>query len=469
MARLNFAEESYALESLPASAQRLVNLFPEKLPEGSPWKFIVRSTPGLRPAYKFGDGPIYTMNDSLSGRLYVSSGTRFIRVRPDAESVPEDLGDVGSSAPGTTPTIAVGTVAACICVPPRAYVCDHSGAMSEITDPVFRESGASSVAYIDGYFVFTAFGNSSRWFCSGLLSGTTFNALDFAYADTRPNVVRRVIEHRGDLWFMGESGLESWYDAGGKDFPFLRRAGSDIAYGCGAAASVAICDNSIFYLGYSGIVFRVNGYQAVRVSTHAIEEWIRDNADYANVDACSYTQGGHTYYCLTSFGQHKRTFVYDCATSRWHERASGPGGTLSWLGRSAAQRGPALLIGNRASGDIYTLDAGLDTDNGQSLTRTATLPPLWADTDRAYMHRLTLEMQPGIMPLDNRVTLRVSDDGGITYRTRPDGVIAGVFGDTQHRVFWSRLGSFRQRVLQFQLDGPCAIYGADAEMEKGSS
>jgi hypothetical protein len=467
--RLNFADESYELRSLPADAKRLVNLYAEKLPDDARSQVIVRSTPGLTPAYEFGTGPIWAMNDALSGRLYVVSGTHFIRVRPDAESPPEDLGDVGGAAPNTFPTIAVGTVSVCVCVPPRAYVADHSGAMTQITDPAFTQFGASSVAYIDGYFVFTAQENSSRWFCSDLLSGTTFSALNFAYADTRPNVVRRVISHRGDLWFMGEGGLEAWYDAGGKNFPFLRRAGSDIAYGCGAPNAIAIIDNSIFWLSYYGIVFRLNGYQAVRVSTFAVEAWIRDFADLGNVDACAHQYEGHAFVCFSFTGANKKTLVYDCAMERWHERASSAGGTGYWLGRTAAQRGPVVLIGDRLSGRIYTFDPAADNDNGQVLTRIAVLPPLWAETDRAYMHRLTLEMQPGIMPKDNRITLEVSDDGGTTYRVRPDGVTSGVLNDTKHRVYWTRLGSFRQRAIRFQMDGPCALYGADAEMDKGVS
>ena len=469
--RLNFAVESYALQSLPASARRLINLYSEKLPEDSPWPWIIRSTPGLTPAFQLGGGPVYQMNDALSGRLYIVSGSHFFRLRPEAESGPEDLGEVGAPARGF-PTIAVGTTSACVCVPPRAFVADHSGPMTEITDPAFTQYGASSVAYLDGYYIFTAFENSSRWFCSNLLSGTTFDGLNFAYADTRPNVVRRVIVHRGDVWLLGEGGLEAWYDAGGQNFPFKRRAGSDIAYGCGAPQSVAIIDNSIFYLSYLGIVFRINGYQAVRVSTSFIEEWIRNNSDYTLIDACGHTFEGHAFYSVSFNGSTaatRRTFVYDCQTERWAERASGLGASDVWLGQSAAQRGQVVLIGSRANGQIYNLDPGSDADNGQILTRIATLPPIWAETDRAFMHRLTLEMQPGIMPKDNRIQLDVSDDGGLNYRTRPDGVVAGVLGDTKHRTAWTRLGSFRQRVLRFTLNGPCALYGADVEMDKGTS
>lgn len=470
--KLDFTTETYELQSLPASAQKLVNLFPEKLPDGSPWPYMLRSTPGLVPAFQFGTGPVYVLDDTLSGRLYAVSGTHFFRVIPEAEGPPQDLGDVGAPSGSLLPTVAVGTTSVCVCVPPRAYVADHSGPLTEITDPAFTEYGASSVTYLDGYYVFTSAENSSRWFCSDLLSGTSFSALNFAYSDARPNVVRRVIAHRGDLVFLGESGTEAWYDSGNANFPFKRRAGADLAYGCGAPASVVICDNSIFFLSYSGRIFRINGYQAVRVSTFAVEEWIRLHSDYTKIDACSHTYVGHEFYCISFNGttpETRRTFAFDCATERWAERASGVDGTDVWLGQSAALRGQVVLIGSRANGQIYNLDPGADTDNGTVLTRIAVLPPLWANTDRAFMHRLTLDMQSGTLSGDNRVTLAISDDGGVSYRTRPDGVTNGVFGSSRGRAFWTRLGSFRQRVLKFVMRGSVSLYGAEAEMDKGTA
>ena len=455
--QLNFATESYSLQARPASSELLVNAYVEKLPDGAPWPAIVRSTPGLSPAFKLGVGPIWTMNDSLSGRLYVVSGTHFFRLRPDAEMPPEDLADIGPVQSGFY-SIAVGTTSACVCVPPHAWVCDHSGPLTQIDDPAFTQYGASSVSYIDGYFVFTAFESSSRWFCSDLLSGTTFSALNFAYADTRPNVVRRVLVHRGDVWLLGEGGFEAFYDAGVTNFPFLRRAGSDIAHGCGAPNAVAIVGNSIFWVSFQGLVFRLNGYNAVRVSTFAIEEWIRFYADFNDIDARYHEFEGHAFFVISFGGTTQRTMAYDCATQRWHDRASGSDATGLWLGRSAAQRGPTTIIGDRTSGQIYTLEPGSDNDNGVIQERVITLPSVYADTDRAFMHRLTLEAQPGTLKTDNNVELGVSDDGGFTYRTRPEGVTTGTFGDTKHRIVWTRLGSFRERILRLRIRGasPCS-------------
>lgn len=463
--RLNFATESYELPSLPASAKRLLNVFPESLPADGRSEIMLKNTAGLgNGVFQLGNGPIYAMNDSLSGRVYLISGSLCIRMRPDNDMAPEVLMDVGFASDGFV-SIAVGTTAAVFCVPPNAYVCGHNDPLYKITDPNFV--GASSVAYLDGYFVFTAYENNSRFFCSNLLDGTTYDALDFAYADGRPNVVRRVIEHNGDLWLMGEGGIEAWYDAGTVNFPFRRRPGTEIPYGCANPESVAICDNAIFYLTQNAVVLRVDGYTPTRVSTYAIEDWIRKENNFYYVDACSYSQDGHAFYCITFMGPHQRTFVYDPGMKRWHDRSSAVDGNGPWRGRNVATRGSQILIGDRFSGKLYTPDAAITNDDGTELIRTITFPQVWADTKRAFMARLELEMETGLATKNANILLEISDDGGKSFRKR-EVLYTGVNGE-QLRVFWTRLGSFRDRVLRLTLYDVCNVYGADAEMIEGNS
>lgn len=471
--RLPLTEDFYALDSLPANAQRLVNMAAEALPPGSRSGVMLRSTPGLVADYNIGTGPILEMNAELSGRVYLLSGSHFWRMKPDAEMAPEDLGDVG--APAVTPsgittyaTIAVGVTQAVICVPPNAWYCDHNDEiLTQITDVNFTTTGASSVAYLDGFFVFTDYADDGRFFCSHLLDASTYDALAFAYADGTPNVVRRIIRSRGNLWLMGESGLEAWYDAGLANFPFTKRNGSDIAFPSIAPQAVRVCDDSVFFLSYSGVVYRIDGTQATRISTFAIEAWILSNNDLTDVDAFSYALEGHDYYLLSFTGANPRTFVYDVTMKRWHERASGAGATGVYRGRAAVNRGGFVLIGDRVGNALFSLFPNVGQDAGVQLTRIVTLPPIWAQTQRAYMARVELEMQPGIALTDTQVHLQISDDGGLTYRTRPDLPTSGGYGDTTARTFWTRLGSFRQRVLRFVLNDVCFVYGVDVETDVG--
>ena len=81
--------------------------------------------------------------------------------------------------------------------------------LNQIGGDVFP--GATSVAYSDsGYFAFSSTGNTGAIaFISRLLDPTDFDALDFAFSDAVPNVIRRVVKDiRNQIWTVGEAGFE---------------------------------------------------------------------------------------------------------------------------------------------------------------------------------------------------------------------------------------------------------------------
>ena len=227
---------------------------------------------------------------------------------------------------------------------------------------------------------------------------------------------------------------------------------------------MAICDDSVVFLGSNATIYRINGANAVRISNFAIEDWIKVNSDFVSMDCCSFEYVGHKFYSISFTGVNLKTFVYDATLGKWHERASDPAGNGLWLGRSAIEWTPDPFIGDRASGNLYRQDIGNAADNGSQLVRVATLPPLWGEARRAYMASLELELQAGQDPTNTSVLLEISDDNGLTWRSRTDAN-TGMYGQDAHRCRWTRLGSFRQRILRFTLHDFCNLFGADAEIE----
>ena len=280
------------------------------------------------------------INTDMPGFIYLVSGTEAFRIFPTPAGPPivEGMGDVGELDAGPAPwndfvTIAAGPTAVVINVTPRAYTCEHaSGALlNEITDPDFP--GATSVCYVDGYFAFSAVGDTSKWFISALLDPTAFDALDFVFSDAMPNVIRRVMSHREQVWTIGEGGFEVWYNAGSSGletapgtsfFPFRRMAGGVVPIGTGSPQAVCRAEASRFWwVGlHDGFVYRSNGYTPQRVSTHAIEAIIVGNV--VGLQAVTHPWRGHWFYCLTTLDQ--RTLVYDVATDKWHERSTSTDG-----------------------------------------------------------------------------------------------------------------------------------------------
>ena len=386
--------------SLPMSAKRLLNLYAEdarrRPPRRSSWprragarrhRFRLPRPegswiwPGHRHERRFPRHVLCRLRGSfLSGR---PAGSLY------GPAVVTDLGFVGFPAgadytSNLMPTIAVGVNAVVVCVPPNAYTCGLNDPAINKIGGTFR--GARSVAYLDGYFVFTSDELDSKFFTSLLLDPTAYDALDFAYADGVPNILRRVMVLRGELWLLGEGALEVWYDAGSSGlettpgtsfFPFRKRAGGVIPYGTSAAKTAAICDNSLFWITNLGMVMRSNGYAAVRVSTHAIEQIILERGSTTVTAALSWTWDGHSFYAVT-FAD--RTLVYDCATQRWHERSTSTDGTGPWfpLATGKLRRNRQFVFGGAANGTLYLQSPTDRTEAGINVIRWAIMPPLWA-------------------------------------------------------------------------------------------
>ena len=100
-------------------------------------------------------------------------------------------------------------------------------------------------------------------------------------------------------------------------------------------------------------MYRTNGYNPQRVSTHAIEAIIGNNV--VGLWALTHPYRGHWFYCLTTADN--RTLVYDVATAVWHERSTSTDGIGPWQAAVAAVDNNSIhLFGDRASGQLYTLD-----------------------------------------------------------------------------------------------------------------
>jgi hypothetical protein len=476
MQRIPIPLESYQSPSPPLNSKRLINFYAEAEADNSRVASALIATPGLSPfGVEFGAGPVVALNTDRPGIIYAVSGTHFYRATfpfGGTSWTIEDLGVVAAPVGADYPwnlmtTIAVGVNGAVVCIPPNAYTCtnDVGAPLNQIGGDF---PGASSVAYLDGYFVFTSANIDARFFCSLLLDPTNYDALDFAYADAVPNILRRVMTLRDELWFIGNTGIEIWYNAGSSGlettpstsfFPFRRQSGGFISHGANSMKTTASIDGSIFWIGETGTVYRSNGYRAERISTHAIEALIREQGTATVVCSLTYIQDGHSFYAVT-FGT--LTLVYDCATKVWHERSSGP--NAAWLPLSAAAYGEVPIFGASNSGKLLTTVPFLDTDDGILQQRRVVLPPLWGGTHRAFCARLEVEMEVGAARNPPQLGVSWSDDGGFTFGPQRLMTV-GSDGNYRRRVYTTRLGSFRQRTFQLDCTGHTAIYAVDADIQ----
>jgi hypothetical protein len=465
MQRIPLTLETYQHYSPALSSKLLMNMLAEQQPADARNQVALLPTPGLELFVNVGSGPIWAINDDLPGVIFVVSGTHFYSVNPTTLAV-VDLGDIGTPSGGFTPdqrlySIAVGPTAAVVCSPPNAYVSSGPGAPVAQITTTWPTYGASSVTFLDGYFVFTGQASPEFFFITLLADPTTVDALDFAALDAFPNAMVKVLTLGTDLWFAGASGWEIWYDAGNQDFPFRRRANGIIQRSVGSARSLAKGDESLFWWSADNRIYRSVGYQEQRISTHAIEGSLSAGIDSAYV----YNLLGHICYVL-NLGD--RTLVYDTVTKAWHSAASAADGTGRWRGKCCTANTGFPVIGDNAVGRLLQADQYLSTDMGVEPRRQVVLPPLYGGTRRAFCARLEVEMEVGTVHSPPNVVLDWSDDGGQTFTGGPRTMLVGSASNYRVRVYATRLGSFRQRVFRLTAQHAFSVYAVDADIVVGA-
>jgi len=466
---------SYVARSVNAADNRLVNLFPEATADGGKTAGFFNRTPGLKFQQTIGTGPIRALwaHQTNGSDFYVVSGTEFYKVT-GLTATPTKLGDVTGTGPVSIADN--GTQMFLACNPDGFIYNEVTNVFAKITDPDF--TGAVTVGYLDGYFVYNE-PNSQKVWVTELLDGSSVDPLDFASAEGSPDgLVAINVDHR-EAWLFGTDSIEVWYDAGLADFPLTRIQGAFNEIGCVAAFSIAKLDNALFWLGTDargqGIVYRANGYTGVRVSTHAIEYAIAQYGNLSDAVAYTYQQEGHAFYVLT-FPTGDATWVYDVSTQAWHERA----GWNTALGEFTRHRsncqcnfGGNTVVGDYENGNIYTLDLEVYADNGgiQKWLRSWRALPTGANNlKRTAQHSLQLDCESGTglvtgQGSDPEIMLRFSDDGGHTWSNEHLSKM-GKIGEYYRRVFWRRLGmtlKLRDRVYEISQTDPvkAVIMGAE--------
>ena len=464
---------SYVTRSVNSADNRMVNLFPEVVPEGGKERGWLQRAPGLKFQQTVGTGPIRALwaHQSNNTNFYVVSGTEVYKLT-GLTTAPVKIGDVNGTGPVSIADN--GTQIFFACNGPIYIYNEVTNVFQSITDPDFP--GAVTVGYLDGYFVFNE-PNSQKVWVTSLLDGLSVDPLDFASAEGSPDGLVTVnIDHR-EAWLFGTDSIEVWYDAGNADFPLSRIQGAFNEIGCVAAFSVAKLDNRLFWLGTDargqGIVYTANGYTGARVSTHAVEWQIQSYGNISDAIAYTYQQDGHGFYVLT-FPSANATWVYDVATQAWHERAGWDNGQFT-RHRSNCQCNFTgnQIVGDFENGNIYTLDLNVYADNGQIqkwLRSWRALPTGENNLKRTAQHTLQLDIESGVglndgQGSDPEVMLRWSDDGGHTWSNEHWSQV-GKIGQYYRRVFWRRLGmtmKIRDRVYELSMTDPVktAIMGAE--------
>ncbi len=475
MIKIPFIGGAYTSKSINVEAQRCVNLYPE----------MDETQQGVNPAALYGT-PGLTLKSDLgpnanrAGGMYVTStgrwfdviGNHLFEIYADGTFVSRgtlntNVGPVTITDNGATASIGGDQLG--VCDGQFLYVLNFTtNVFGEVTDEDFP--GAGTLTFQDQYFVVNKPG-TREVFASDLLDGSEWNALSFGVKEGWADPIVCVKSDGENLWIFGSQSYEVWYNSGESPFSFARRLGTLSHIGCASAASVILMRSMMFWLGEGsngrGVVFMSNGFTAQRISTHAIEFYLAQQADLTTTVAWNYEREGHYFYCL-SLQTANRTLVYDLTTQIWHERAYlEPDGFFGrHRGISCAFFQGQNYVGDYANGKVYLLDEDAHTDNGRPLKRLRSTPHFSNNNTRIIIDRFQLLLQSGIgtqtgQGVDPQVMLRVSKDFGHTWGAERRASM-GKVGEYAKRCFWNSIGQSRDFVFEVSVSDPVKVVFTDA-------
>ena len=341
----------------------------------------------------------------------------------------------------------------------------------KLIDPSNRN--ASSLTFIDSYIVFSRVGSNQIYWTEPLEPSITSA---FATAESNPDEVVAVVSNNLNLWILGTSTAEVWYNQGDPDQPFIRRGTTVIETGCKAARSVAKLENTIAWLaadirgGVSVVV--AEGFTPQRISTHALEhEWNKfTHEQLTGASAFTYKDAGHAFYCLNIPGADSQ-YVFDFSTGLWHERQSQVDGNLTaFRTNSHVFYNGVHLVGdsNNLDGELHEMSEDYFDENGVNIIRERTTPHISSNGNRLIYRSLTLDVFAGNtlkQDFTPKIMVDWSDDGGKSWsRERHQSV--GRVGEYDTRVKLFNLGMARNRVFRIRVSDPIywSISGASLEL-----
>lgn len=455
---LPFVGPSYTLRSLNADCQRSLNLYPEVIESGTGKSVsALIGTPGLVRFATAGNGPVRGCWNA-QGRGFVVSGSGLYELASDGAATLR-----GTLATSTSRvSMADNGVQLVIVTGAEGYILTlATNAFAQITDPDF--GNADRVVFQDGYFIFNMPG-TQQFQVTALYDGFSIDALDFAAAEGAPDDTVSILSDHRELWLFGSRSTEVYYNSGAADFPFERVQGAFIEHGIAARDSAAKLDNSAFWLGQdengNGIVYRANGYQPQRISTHAVEQAIQRYADITTASAYTYQQDGHSFYVL-NFDE--GTWVFDVATGLWHERGYLNNGTIErHRGDCHMHVFGKHLLGDYATGAVYELSLTAYDDDGNPIVRERTATHIARNMERIFYASFQLDMETGVgldgigQGVNPQGFLQWSDDGGHSWSNELWRDV-GRIGERKTRVIWRRLGASYDRVFRFRMSDPVRV------------
>lgn len=443
-------------KSATVTAQRHLNLYAEIQKEQEKAPFVFYGTPGTTLRKALGDTPV---------RGWIAIGDLYYVVHRDQlqsinnagtatilGTLNTSTGRVDMSYDGTLILIVDGT---------NGYTYTVSSAtFAQISDGDFP-NGANTCAWIDGQFIVDAGDDSDQFFTSP--TGTAWDALDFASAESAPDGLVRVFDNSGELLLFGTGTTEPWGNIGAADFAFAAIKGGISNFGLAARWSLTVFNSSVAAVmknenGQAQVMFLV-GYIWKPISSQELDSIINGYPTVADATAFAYMLGGHPMLQV-NFPSAGTSWLYDMSTNLWSPLEYGLEGArhraemqLDFLNKT--------LIADYENGNIYDLAPDTYTDNGEPIAREIIGRHFFKGDEMVKVSKLYVDMETGVglatgQGSNPQAMLQVSVDNGHTWGNELWANI-GAIGKYLTRVVWRRLGIAADWTFKIRISDPVKV------------
>lgn len=453
--------------SAQADCQRSINLFTRKAQkEGEKAMSHLVSGPGTLLHVTLPKSPIRGRH-VMDGRLFILAGTTLYEVYSSGSTrawgtIPSTEGKVSMAE--CVGTISIGDGSAFYSFNPTA------GTITKITA---APRGRYCIAFDQRILYHEK--ASGRVFYSELNDPTNVPPLNFFTAENRPDDLEGLVALEDKIGLIGTDTTEWWYDAGDTDNPFQRIPGSVVFNGCVSGDTIVRTDNTVFMVGSNDDgerqVFRIQGFQHLIVSTHAVEQFLKDAT---NLSAMSWQEDGDTYYQINA---DQGSWVYNIGEQNWCERA--------WLNpeNGNLERSRAELhafcygvhfVTDYENGKVYKQSTSYYTDNGDPLLRRRVFRGPNKDGRAISIDEIFIDMKTGVgldglgQGTNPKAMFRYSVDGGVGWSNEMMADV-GKIGDRTNQVRFRRLGLGHDWAFEIGVSDPVpvTIYAASVRGRLG--
>lgn len=463
---LNITGGAYKHKSLPLSAQKCVNFYPQLInnPKAKS-RYILHAYPGKKLFGTQSGGSDRGMY-SHKNILYKVTGTKLYSV--NSSGTHTELGDIA----GTERCVFAGIGDNVVIVTDGTAYQYNGSTVTQIADVDLETPNAC--AHLNNQIIYD--GDGGRFAVSDVGDATSINGLNYATAESNADDIIRPFVFNQTLYLCGEESIEPWWNSGQGNPPFDRIQGGIINVGIAGVHSICNSRDKVYFLANDHMCYALRGSSYAALEPLFPEPLAEEVRGYGRIsDAIMWSidlDGTNIIYLTFPFQDKTWAFVEG---GEWFQLSSGLEGGRD-LANSYVYAFRKHLIADYTSGNIYELDYDTYTDNGETIVRTRDTAPIHGGLVQQpgkcmEMERFELILERGIGIMsgqgeDPLVSVSFSFDGGFVFGTEMN-IPVGRLGQRQWKAEIFNIGQFEECVIRVRVSDPVAwsIHSAAADLE----